>query len=579
MVDITVKIGGEAGFGIMTTGLLLGKIATRSGYHAFEYSEYPSLIRGGHNVIEVRISDSEIYSQKSKVDILLCLNLETFNLHASEVKDGGVIVYDEEKIAQDKIKKTAGNISFVHVPFNRILQEQKLPTVMLNNIALGVLMHLLGADLEILNNLIEENFARKSREIIDKNQTAAKVGFEVSQKSLPQGSSVKLTPLKDALPKMYISGNEMIGLASIAAGCRFYVAYPMTPTSAVLHYLAAKSGNSGMVVKHAEDEISVINMALGSAFAGVRSMVGTSGGGFALMVESVSLAGITETPIVIVMGQRPGPATGMPTWTEQGDLLFILHSGHGEFPKILLAPGDMEEVYKLTLEAFNLADKYQTPVFIIVDKYIQEGHQSVDKSKISEFKYPVDRGKLLSQEDLLKISAYKRYLDSPDGISPRAIPGMENSLHQANSYEHLEDGHTTEDAGERSKQVEKRNRKAATYLKQDFQMPRIYGDDNAPLTLISWGSMKAPVLQAMKESASHKFNLLHFNRLWPLDREKLKLLLSGLKKTLLVENNSQGQLGQLLTMATGVEFDEKLLKFTGRPIYPEEIIAKVNSIT
>jgi len=297
------------------------------------------------------------------------------------------------------------------------------------------------------------------------------------------------------------------------------------------------------------------------------------------MVESVSLAGITETPIVIVMGQRPGPATGMPTWTEQGDLLFILHSGHGEFPKILLAPGDMEEVYKLTLEAFNLADKYQTPVFIIVDKYIQEGHQSVDKSKISEFKYPVDRGKLLSQEDLLKISAYKRYLDSPDGISPRAIPGMENSLHQANSYEHLEDGHTTEDAGERSKQVEKRNRKAATYLKQDFQMPRIYGDDNAPLTLISWGSMKAPVLQAMKESASHKFNLLHFNRLWPLDREKLKLLLSGLKKTLLVENNSQGQLGQLLTMATGVEFDEKLLKFTGRPIYPEEIIAKVNSIT
>ena len=408
MVDITVKIGGEAGFGIMTTGLLLGKIATRSGYHAFEYSEYPSLIRGGHNVIEVRISDSEIYSQKSKVDILLCLNLETFNLHASEVKDGGVIVYDEEKIAQDKIKKTAGNISFVHVPFNRILQEQKLPTVMLNNIALGVLMHLLGADLEILNNLIEENFARKSREIIDKNQTAAKVGFEVSQKSLPQGSSVKLTPLKDALPKMYISGNEMIGLASIAAGCRFYVAYPMTPTSAVLHYLAAKSGNSGMVVKHAEDEISVINMALGSAFAGVRSMVGTSGGGFALMVESVSLAGITETPIVIVMGQRPGPATGMPTWTEQGDLLFILHSGHGEFPKILLAPGDMEEVYKLTLEAFNLADKYQTPVFIIVDKYIQEGHQSVDKSKISEFKYPVDRGKLLSQEDLLKISAYKK---------------------------------------------------------------------------------------------------------------------------------------------------------------------------
>ncbi|OGF99052.1 hypothetical protein A2153_01160 [Candidatus Gottesmanbacteria bacterium RBG_16_38_7b] len=578
MIDITVKIGGEAGFGIMTTGLLLGKIATRSGYHAFEYSEYPSLIRGGHNVIEVRISDEKVYSQQKQVDILLCLNLETFNKHASEVKEGGIIVYDTEKIPESKLNKPDVNLTYVHVPFVSILQEHKLSTVMLNNIALGALMHLLGADLNILNAAIVENFARKNQEIIDKNILAAKLGYEKTQKEMPQGYKLKLPKLKNIIPRLYISGNEMIGLASIAAGCRFYAAYPMTPTSALLHYLASQAQNCGMVVKHAEDEISVINMALGASFAGVRSMIGTSGGGFALMVESVSLAGITETPIVIVMGQRPGPATGMPTWTEQGDLLFVLHAGHGEFPKILLAPGDVEEAYKLTITAFNLAEIYQTPVFIIGDKYLQEGHQSVEKSIIEGYKFKIDRGKLLSQEELSKLTEYKRYLITKDGISPRAIPGMKGSLHQANSYTHGEDGHTSEEADVRIKQVEKRNKKAQTFLMNDFQMPVLYGNRQTPLTLISWGSVKAPILQAMSKFKD-KFNYLHFSYLWPLDKIKIKNLLASPKKTLLVENNSHAQLGQLLTMVTGIEFPEKLLKYSGRPLYPEEILDKIDSMS
>ena len=578
MLDITVKIGGEAGFGIMTTGLLMGKIATRSGYHAFEYSEYPSLIRGGHNVIEVRFGDEKIWSQQKKVDVLVCLNLETFNLHAGEVKEGGVIVYDADRIPEAKLNKPKTNISYVHVPFVKILQENKLSTVMLNNIALGVLMHILGADIGILNNLIEENFARKAAEITDKNKLAASLGFDCAKKALPEGYKFKLVKKDNSLPRMYISGNEMIGLGAITAGCKFYVAYPMTPSSVLLHYLASKSVGSGMVVKHAEDEISVINMALGASWAGVRSMVGTSGGGFALMVESVSLAGITETPLVIVMGQRPGPATGMPTWTEQGDLLFVVHAGHGEFPKIVLAPGDVEESYKLTLKAFNLADKYQTPVFIIGDKYLQEGHESVDSDLIVNHKIIIDRGKLLSRTDLAKLKEYKRYLITADGISPRAIPGLKGSLHQSNSYEHLEDGHTTEGARERTAQVDKRNRKADTYLSSDFVLPTLFGEKKAPLTLISWGSMKSPILQAMSDLPG-KFNYLHFNHLWPLDREKVKNLLTSFKKTLLVENNSQAQLGQLLTLATGVEFPDKLLKYSGRPIYPEEIIDKMTEMS
>ncbi len=569
MIDFTVKIGGEAGFGIMTTGLLLGKLATRSGYHAFEYAEYPSLIRGGHNVIEVRISDEKVYSQEKKVDILVCLNEETFDFHKDEVKETGLVIVERDKI------NTVD--SFVNIPFGEMLKEASLPKVMVNNITLGVLVHFLGADFEILKQLISENFSKKGEEIISKNIEAAEMGYEYARKHYPDGYQKKIPKLTKIVPKMYITGNEMFGLGAIAADCKLYVAYPMTPTSTLLHYLAAKAEKSGMVVKHAEDEISVINMAVGASWAGARSMVGTSGGGFALMVETVSLAGITETPVVIVMGQRPGPATGMPTWTEQGDLLFILHAGHGEFLKILLAPGDVEEAYKLTIEAFNLADKYQTPVFIIADKYLQEGHQSIEESKIKNYELKIDRGKLLTEEQLEKVTNYKRYQITNDGISPRAIPGYKNSLHQANSYEHMEDGHTTEDAVERVRQVDKRNRKYTTFLSQDAQMPILYGNENAPLTVISWGSMKGPIMQAMKENGN-KFNYLHFSWLWPLPKERLQELFASFKKTLLVENNSTAQFGQLLQMVTGIEITNKLLKYSGRPIYPEEIIEKISEL-
>ncbi len=577
MTDLTIKIGGAAGFGIMTTGLFLGKIATRSGYEAFEYPEYPSLIRGGHNVVSVRITGGKVFSQEKKTDILVCLNEETYQLHFNELKDGGLAVIDLDKVDLKKLEKPTGNIAVVHIPFGKILKDNSLNPVMLNNIALGALMHLVGADLGILNQLITETFARKNKEIIDKNIQAARLGFEFVQKNFPAGYKTKLPKKASIEKRLFISGNEMIGLGAIAAGCKFYCAYPMTPSSTILHYLAAKSEKSQMVVKHAEDEISVINMALGASWAGVRSMTGTSGGGYALMVEALSLAGITEMPMVIAMGQRPGPATGMPTWTEQGDLLFILHSGHGEFPKIILAPGDMEETYRLTLEAFNLADIYQTPVFILVDKYLQEGHQTIDKLQMTNYKLQINRGKLLTEKDLQNITNYKRYQITDDGISPRVRPGMRNILHQVNSYEHLEDGHTTEEENERIKQVDKRNRKTATFLVKDAKLPVLYGKIEAPLTVVAWGSMKGPILQAMRGNED-KFNLLHFSYLWPLPPAPITKMLKDCRKTLLVENNSTGQLGQLLKMVTGMGIDNRLLKYSGRPIYPEEILDKIKEI-
>lgn len=571
MVNISLKIGGEAGFGIMTTGIFLGKIATRSGYYAFDYAEYPSLIRGGHNVVDVRISDEKVRSQETLTDILVCLNKETLVLHKDKLKDGGMVVFDPDEFDASEIKLSNNNISFVKVPFGKIMKEASLAKVMINNISLGAIVRIIGADFEILKALITETFLKKGEEIINKNVQAARSGFDYVEKNYPQGYRFKMPKLPEIKTKLFITGNEMIGLGAVAGNCRFYAAYPMTPSSALLHYLAKKSEKSGMVVKHAEDEISVMNMAIGASWAGARSMVGTSGGGYALMVEGTALAGITEIPIVVMMGQRPGPATGMPTWTEQGDLLFILHAGHGEFMKIILAPGDMEEAYKLTIEALNFADIYQTPVFIMADKYILEGHESIDEEIIKNHRFTLNRGKLLGKTELEKVTGYRRYALTDDGISPRALPGYKNSLHQANSYEHLEDGHTSEDGDERKKQVDKRNRKILTYLTNDVKMPVLYGDPKSPVTVVSWGSVKAPVLQAMKDTGN-KFNYLHFSYLWPLPEEKLTVYLKEFKKLVLVENNSSAQFGQLLRMVTGVDIQDKLLKYNGRPFYPEEII-------
>ncbi|EKE14922.1 MAG: hypothetical protein ACD_12C00245G0014 [uncultured bacterium] len=356
----------------------------------------------------------------------------------------------------------------------------------------------------------------------------------------------------------------------------------MTPSSTVLTDLAAWQENIGMAVRHAEDEISVINTAIGSSFAGVRSAVGTSGGGFSLMVESLSFAGITEIPIVVFLAQRPGPATGMPTWTEQGDLLFSVFSGHGEFQKIILAPGDNEEMIELTGKAYNLADIYQMPVIVMSDMYLSESHKSVTKKFVDEFvsNYKINRGKLFGQDQIsnIKNSKYLRYKITEDGISERLVPGTQGYFYQANSYEHVEDGHTTEEAQSRIDQVDKRARKWATYLKNDFSPPKIYGDlEKSETVFVSWGSTKGIILQAQKllKTKGIESAFIHFNHIYPLDKDKITELLKQNKKYVLIENNSWGQFGKLLTMETGIEIEEKILRYDGRPITATEIVHKV----
>lgn len=569
MTDFTWAIGGEAGFGIMTTGVVFSKIATRSGYHIFDYVEYPSLIRGGHNAYEVHVSDSDVSHLSSTIEILVCLNKETYEKHKNRLTSKSIVMYDQDEF---EIKE---EVNKVIVPFRKILAEFKGQPIMKNTISLGASVGLLGGDIEEVVKIITEQFAKKGEEVINYNKQFLQAGYEAVKKNYPN-SILNYLEKKIGEPQLVLTGNDAFALGSVIADARVYVAYPMTPSSTVLTDLAAWQEKVGMVVRHAEDEISVINTAIGSSFAGVRSAVGTSGGGFALMTEAISFSGITEIPIVVFIASRPGPATGMPTWTEQGDLLFSVFSGHGEFPKIVLAPGDNEEMIELTAKAYNLADQYQLPVIVMSDMYLSESHKSVKKSFVDKFisEYKVNRGKLISKSE----PKYLRYKITEDGISPRLVPGTPGYFYQANSYEHVEDGHTTEEAQPRLEQVDKRARKLNTYLVNDFLMPKVYGDlEKSEIVFISWGSTKGIVLEAQKQLKDKGTDsaFIHFNHIYPLDIEKVKTLLKENKNYVLVENNSWGQFGKLLTMETGIEIKNKILRYDGRAITPEEIVHKV----
>ena len=427
-----------------------------------------------------------------------------------------------------------------------------------------------------MNSLLATQFGRKGEAIILLNQQFAQKGFDVVLSTSQEHISPMLTK-KESPKKMVVTGNEAFAYGAVAADCRFYSAYPMTPSSGVLTSVAAWGKKTGMVVRHAEDEIAVINSALGASFAGVRSSVGTSGGGFALMVEALSMSGITELPIVVFISQRPGPATGMPTWTEQAELLFAIHGGHGEFPKIVLAPGDHQEMVELTLQAFDLADIYQLPVIVMSDMLLSESHRSIpyDEIQTKIKKYIPNRGKLVSSAD----ESYKRYLITNDGISPRLVPGEVKTFYQANSYEHLEDGHTTESDVERIKQVGKRARKIKTYLSNHFIIPTTIGDiQKAQTVFVGWGSTKGVANEAVKKAKEMGKDVayIHFSYLYPLDKNKIKTLFSdSSKQYILVENNSEGQLGKLLQMEVGISFENKILRYDGRPLAVEQFIEKI----
>ncbi|MBI4097316.1 MAG: 2-oxoacid:acceptor oxidoreductase subunit alpha [Candidatus Levybacteria bacterium] len=588
MIDLEWLIGGEAGYGIMTTGMMMSKVFTRLGFSVFDYVEYPSLIRGGHNAYYVRASDAPITAQKRTVDMLVALNSQTVKLHTHELSENSAIIYDPN-VQHLKVDDFPEPVKLFPIPLFEITKQLQVDRLMINTVSVGASLALFHNDFSLLEKMMQDAFGRKGEEVVRENINTSKAGFDYIEKNY--GNNLVANVQKLPQTKLLIGGAEATALGAIRGGLKFAAIYPMTPINGVMTTLTDQALKYNIVVKEPEDEIAGINMALGAAFAGVRSLVATAGGGFSLMVEGLGLAAQTETPVVVIMGMRPGPATGMPTWTEQGDLRFMLHAHQGDFPRIVVAPGDPLEAFTQTMHALNLAEKYQLPVVVLVDKYLMEGHMSIDINKFKEesAKFKVERGKILTDQEASQQTDYKRYLFTEDGVSPRSLPGQQGGIGLSGSDEHDEHGLYNEESAIRTKMVDKRFKKLDTAVAaNEFPQPELYtstglstsGDQAAPLTLVSWGSTKMPILEAMRQLATGgvNVNFLKISYLSPFPNEAFAAMIKNTQKTLVIENNRQGQFEAIVREHTGITFTDHLRKYDGRPFYPEEIIDKVKTM-
>jgi 2-oxoglutarate ferredoxin oxidoreductase subunit alpha len=572
--SVSWKIGGKAGDGIITAGLIFSKMFARKGYFIVDCNEYPSVIKGGHNSYTVRISSSEVSSTVRDINILIALDEETVRIHQEEVSYGGYVIYDDGSFDISDYKKARKDINYILVPFSRMISELKVPGIVRSSISLGASVALLNCDIEILKEVLSGVFNEKGPEVVEMNVKLAELGCKYIKEKLKL-SAYELEIVKP-VNKILVTGNDAVFLGAVRAGCKFYAAYPMTPSSSILNSFALAENDFNIITKQAEDDLAVINMVLGASYAGVRAMAATSGGGFSLMSEGIGSAAMTETPIVIVLCQRPAPATGMPTWTEQGDLLFACHASHGEFPRVVMAPGDPEECFYLTGRAFNFADKYQIPVIIMLDKYLSESHFSYDRFDFKNIE--VNRGELITDSNDIN-GEYKRYADTDDGISPRTIPGVKDGVHIANSDEHDQYGYSNEDSHNRKIMVDKRFKKMKK-LTEEVPPPRIYGPPDAEITIWSWGSCKGPILEAMKilNKKEKKVNFVHFTYLCPFDGDVIGGIINESNKNVIVENNKTSQLSKIIMMNTGYKIKNKILKYSGRQFLPEEVASGIEKI-
>ncbi len=527
-----ILIGGEAGQGVAKAAEILGKALVKLGYFVFNYRDYQSLIRGGHNFNVVHFEREPVYSHSwENIDYIVALNKETIDLHAHRLKNGGLILAD---------KSNGGKYNVFEV-----LRENKLQPIMQNIILIAALWKQLGGPVEVLKSVVSEELHREDA------IKAVDLGYNL------ESSSGKLEAVGPE--RKFLTGNQCVGMGALDAGIDIYIAYPMTPATPVLHFLAGKTR-----VFQPENEIAAINAALGASYAGAMTMVGTSGGGFALMAEAMSLQGMSEVPLVVYLAQRPGPSTGIPTYTAQGDLLFAVHVGHGEFPRIVVAPGDAKEAYERTMEAFYLAYKYRLLSIIISDKHLGESHYTFEG-----FAPRVKPEKFIVEGD----ENYKSYEITETGVTPRAVPGGK-AIVRATSYEHDEWGYTTEDGELSIKMHEKRWRKlkfASEEIFEKLEPISVYGDgDNI---IVSWGSTKGAILDALKQLPGWKF--VQINYIVPFPRDQFLDEVMDAKRIVVVENSFRGNIATIIAQETGLLIEEKVTKGDGRPFSPEEIVKGV----
>jgi len=548
-----IVIGGEAGQGLATVGQLLSRVLVRAGYRIVVTQSYQSRIRGGHNTFEVRVSPEPVEAPAEGIDILVALSDETVELHRSELSPTGLIVAADTYPGADE--------RCLKVPLKELASAE-----FENTAALGVLCALLGIGTAGAASILEETLGAKHPEAAAGNRAALEKAFAWARERRP--FLRELPPAGTPGERLMLNGNEALALGAVSAGLRFISFYPMTPSTSIPLTVIALAERMGIVAEQAEDEIAAINMAIGASFAGAPSMVATSGGGFALMVEGVSLAGMTETPVVIVVGQRPAPATGLPTRTEQADLEFVLHAGHGEFPRAILAPGTVEECFHLARRAFEQAERHQGPVFILTDQFLADSYRAVEPFAVGG----LDAVKVGA--DPASIAApYSRHAITESGVSPRLLPGASAHLVVTDSDEHTEDGHLTEDLAVRKRMVEKRLRKLEG-VRGDVVAPAYEGGARPELLLVSWGSTRGSVREAASELRSRGVDAatLHFGQVWPLVSSQFLARLEEARRVVCVEGNAFGQLARLIRRETGFEIGERVSRYDGLPITPGFIL-------
>ncbi|MGC8547642.1 MAG: 2-oxoacid:acceptor oxidoreductase subunit alpha [Candidatus Micrarchaeia archaeon] len=572
MSGVTIRIAGANGDGIESSGALLSKVASRNGLHVFAYRGYQSIIRGGHLWYQVRLADTEIDSYGDKIDVLVALNQDAIENHKAHLSEKAVVIYDPSRVKADSLPDA---VKKVPIPILDIAMQQAGDPIMRNVAAIGAVLKIVGIDISKFDDVIKATFGRKGEKVVSDNVKVASAGYNY------QGVENLFSIGSDGKQRYVLDGNTALAIGAYAADCKIYFAYPMTPASGILHWFAAHE-NKGVAFKQTEDEIAAMNMTVGAASAGVRAMCGTSGGGFSLMVEALGMAGMIEAPVVVVVSQRAGPSTGLPTKHSQADILFAMHASQGEFPRIVVAPRTVEESYKIGAESFNLAEKYQCPVLIMMDQFLSESYKSVDElpTQVS-----IDRGKVATQAPTGE--KFARYSLTDDGVSPRSIPGTPGLEFVAPTDEHDIYGNLVSDyfAGIdqyveiRKQMYEKRMKKMETMLKQEqIFVPEIL-NENAKHFMVVFGSTYGPAKEAMdllnKEGLD--FGLISFSYLLPLDEAKTKQMLQG-KDLIDVEANYNAQLAQWIRLNTGIEISKKIRDWSGEPFTAESIYRQVKAL-
>ncbi len=569
--NVIVRIAGAAGDGIASTGEIFGKTCSRLGLHVMAYNSYQSAIRGGFVWLQLNVGSQKTLSHGEKVDCLVLLNPTSVDIHVPDVKEGGVVLYNSSQIMRD-LTQIRKDITFYGLNFRDIMNDNNMKSVMANVMLMGVTIQLLGLDTRVALDFIANRFKKKGEQVIALNQRVFQAGVDwVNQHAQPLDVELK----GDGKRRMFMTGNEAFGMGLVAHGLKFYAAYPMSPSTGILHYLAKKAKKCKVVVKQTEDEIAAVNFVIGAAHAGVRAATATSGGGFALMVEGIGLAGMMEEPIVVINVQRGSPSTGIPTKQEQGDLNLLLGAAQGDIPKIILAPKDTSDAFYTCGRALNLAEKYQTPVLILSDLFLSEHFQTVDEFK---FGTPIERGKVLTEVN----GSYKRFLITEDGISPRLIPGAPRGMYVSASDEHDESGIVISDvlAGLpssrdiRNRIHEKRMRKLEVARENDMRPPTLSGSPDASVTLLGWGATYDVIEEACQILTEEgvKVSHVHFTDLYPMPVKAVLDVLNNCNEIIAVENNYSCQMSRLILAETGFQIKRFIRRYDGEPFTGEDIV-------